>query len=103
MLGHGGSLALPAPCRRSPLSEESPLATKQKTTPQTTRVRGIANGPRAAAPRLLDPRHDTPDFRDRMLEPTPGAVPHPVPRPPFTDTDVPLPPHRPAGLSTPPH
>src|SRR3546814_7839428 len=47
MLGHGGSLALPAPCRRSPLSEESPMATTKKTTPKTTHVRGIANGPRA--------------------------------------------------------
>src|SRR3546814_12929182 len=90
MLGHGGSLALPAPCRRSPLSEESPMATTKKTTPKTTRVRGIANGPRAAGHRLLDARPDTADFRDRMFEPTLVDVPTHVPLPRHLALDVPF-------------
>src|SRR3546814_3000686 len=90
MLGHGGSLALPAPCRRSPLSEESPMATTKKTTPKTTRVRGIANGPRAAGQRLLEPRPDTSAFRDRMFEPTLVDVPTHVPLPRLLDIAVPV-------------
>src|SRR3546814_8806769 len=90
MLGHGDSLALPAPCRRSPLSEESPMATTKKTTPKTTHVRGIANGPRAARQRLLDARPDTADFRDRMFEPTLVDVPTHVPLDRYLALDVPI-------------
>src|SRR3546814_17331074 len=76
------------------------MATTKKTTPKTTHVRGIANGPRAAGQRLLDARPDTADFRDRMFEPTLVAVPTHVPLDRYLALDVPTLDQRDEGACT---
>src|SRR3546814_20299957 len=76
------------------------MTTTKKTTPKTTHVRGIANGPRAAGQRLLDARPDTADFRDRMFEPTLVDVPTHVPLQRYLDIDVPVLDQRDEGACT---
>ncbi|HEY9541575.1 MAG TPA: C1 family peptidase, partial [Luteimonas sp.] len=76
------------------------MATTKKTTPKTTHVRGIANGPRAAGQRLLDARPDTADFRDRMFEPTLVDVPTHVPLDRYLALDVPILDQRDEGACT---